>query len=107
MSDTAVHITSKKDWVSDQEVRWCPGCGDYGIMHELAHLWWGERITGAQMQGRWMLTENLADYSALMLFRDHFSSTNFCRTALSAIGPNVVTGASPYSSRTCRMTVLR
>lgn len=44
---------------------------DYGVMHELAHMWWGERITGAQMQGRWMLTENMADYSALMLFREH------------------------------------
>ena len=21
-----------KDFTSDQEVRWCPGCGDYGIL---------------------------------------------------------------------------
>ena len=26
---TAVPLTTKKDWSSDQEVRWCPGCGDY------------------------------------------------------------------------------
>ena len=32
MSDTAVRLTTKKDWTSDQEVRWCPGCGDYGIL---------------------------------------------------------------------------
>ncbi len=44
---------------------------DYGVMHELAHLWWGERITGAQIQGRWLLTENMADYSTLMLFREY------------------------------------
>ena len=31
MSDT-VTLTTKKDWTSDQEVRWCPGCGDYGIL---------------------------------------------------------------------------
>jgi 2-oxoglutarate/2-oxoacid ferredoxin oxidoreductase subunit beta len=31
MSD-AVTLTTKKDWTSDQEVRWCPGCGDYGIL---------------------------------------------------------------------------
>ena len=31
MTDT-VPITTKKDWTSDQEVRWCPGCGDYGIL---------------------------------------------------------------------------
>ena len=30
MSDVA--ITTKKDWSSDQEVRWCPGCGDYSIL---------------------------------------------------------------------------
>src|SRR5512136_398270 len=23
---------SRKDFVSDQEVRWCPGCGDYSIL---------------------------------------------------------------------------
>ena len=32
MSDTAVTLTTKKDWSSDQEVRWCPGCGDYGVL---------------------------------------------------------------------------
>ncbi|MFN0111670.1 MAG: M1 family aminopeptidase [Blastocatellia bacterium] len=51
------------------------GNGDYGVMHELAHLWWGERITGAQMQGRWLLTENMADYSTLMLFKERYSPT--------------------------------
>jgi ABC-2 type transport system permease protein len=45
---------------------------DYGVLHELAHMWWGERITGAQIQGRWMLTENMADYSALMLFKEYY-----------------------------------
>jgi len=49
------------------------GNGAYGVMHELAHMWWGERITGAQMQGRWMLTENMADYSTIMLFKERFS----------------------------------
>ena len=23
---------ARKDFQSDQEVRWCPGCGDYGIL---------------------------------------------------------------------------
>jgi 2-oxoglutarate ferredoxin oxidoreductase subunit beta len=32
MSDTTVPLTTKKDWSSDQEVRWCPGCGDYSIL---------------------------------------------------------------------------
>ena len=39
MTDTAlthgavpVPVTTRKDWSSDQEVRWCPGCGDYSIL---------------------------------------------------------------------------
>jgi len=32
MTDTTVPLTTKKDWASDQEVRWCPGCGDYSIL---------------------------------------------------------------------------
>ncbi|HEV2368407.1 MAG TPA: 2-oxoacid:ferredoxin oxidoreductase subunit beta [Acidimicrobiales bacterium] len=28
----AAPTTSKKDWATDQEVRWCPGCGDYSIL---------------------------------------------------------------------------
>ena len=32
MSATDVPVTTKADWSSDQEVRWCPGCGDYSIL---------------------------------------------------------------------------
>jgi 2-oxoglutarate ferredoxin oxidoreductase subunit beta len=32
MSDTQVPETTKADWTSDQEPRWCPGCGDYSIL---------------------------------------------------------------------------
>jgi 2-oxoglutarate ferredoxin oxidoreductase subunit beta len=32
VTDVAVPTTSKKDWASDQEVRWCPGCGDYSVL---------------------------------------------------------------------------
>ncbi len=38
MSTTDVPLTTKKDWMSDQEVRWCPGCGDYGIMQAVQQL---------------------------------------------------------------------
>src|SRR5687767_8778040 len=33
-----VAVTTKKDWSSDQEVRWCPGCGDYGILKAVQML---------------------------------------------------------------------
>ncbi len=32
MTDLAVPTTTRKDWTSDQEVRWCPGCGDYSVL---------------------------------------------------------------------------
>jgi 2-oxoglutarate/2-oxoacid ferredoxin oxidoreductase subunit beta len=35
---TDVALTTKKDWTSDQEVRWCPGCGDYGILQAVQML---------------------------------------------------------------------
>jgi hypothetical protein len=28
----ADHADHAKDWASDQEVRWCPGCGDYAVL---------------------------------------------------------------------------
>ena len=32
MTPIAKVQTSLKDWETDQEVRWCPGCGDYAIL---------------------------------------------------------------------------
>jgi 2-oxoglutarate/2-oxoacid ferredoxin oxidoreductase subunit beta len=29
---TTITPTTAKDWASDQEVRWCPGCGDYAVL---------------------------------------------------------------------------
>jgi 2-oxoglutarate/2-oxoacid ferredoxin oxidoreductase subunit beta len=38
MSTTDVPLTTRKDWSSDQEVRWCPGCGDYSILAALQFM---------------------------------------------------------------------
>ena len=35
---TSVALTQKKDWSTDQDVRWCPGCGDYGILQAVQTL---------------------------------------------------------------------
>ena len=32
MSELKTPQLTKKDFVSDQAVRWCPGCGDYAIL---------------------------------------------------------------------------
>src|SRR5437870_2769373 len=33
-----VSTLTKKDFTSDQEVRWCPGCGDYAILSAVQGL---------------------------------------------------------------------
>ena len=38
MSVTEAKLT-KKDFKSDQDVRWCPGCGDYAILNAVQSLW--------------------------------------------------------------------
>lgn len=37
--------------------------------HELAHQWWAHQITGADMEGSMVLSETLANYSALVMLR--------------------------------------
>jgi 2-oxoglutarate ferredoxin oxidoreductase subunit beta len=35
MSEAAAKKLTRKDFASDQEVRWCPGCGDYSILAQM------------------------------------------------------------------------
>ena len=37
MTSDAIELT-RKDFVTDQEVRWCPGCGDYSILAQTQKL---------------------------------------------------------------------
>jgi len=39
----------------------------YVTSHEVAHQWWGHQVSGANLQGASMLSESLAQYSALMV----------------------------------------
>jgi hypothetical protein len=39
----------------------------YVTAHEVAHQWWGDQVIAANVQGNGMLTETLAEYSALMV----------------------------------------
>jgi ABC-2 type transport system permease protein len=41
----------------------------YVTAHEVAHQWWAHRVIGANMQGSTMLSESLAQYSALMVMK--------------------------------------
>ena len=35
MSATDTQTLTRQDFVSDQDVRWCPGCGDYAILAQV------------------------------------------------------------------------
>ena len=39
-----IPLLTRKDFVSDQEVRWCPGCGDYSILAQMQKTLPGLRI---------------------------------------------------------------
>ena len=41
--------------------------------HELAHQWWGMQLVAANVEGRHLLLESLAHYSALMVIREMYS----------------------------------
>ena len=34
---------NRKEFTSDQEVRWCPGCGDYAVLAAVALMIWRMR----------------------------------------------------------------
>jgi ABC-2 type transport system permease protein len=40
--------------------------------HELGHQWWGHQLLGANVQGSNMMSESLAEYSALMLMEHKY-----------------------------------
>src|SRR6266516_3400563 len=48
MSTTPLPLTPK-DLASDQEVRWCPGCGDYSILAQMKKVLAGLNVPREQM----------------------------------------------------------
>ena len=42
--------------------------------HEVAHQWWGCQLEAANVQGQKMILETLAQYSALMVFKNKYSA---------------------------------
>jgi aminopeptidase N len=47
--------------------------------HELGHQWWAHQLIGARVEGSNMLSETLAEYSALMVMRQKYGSDNMHR----------------------------
>ena len=44
--------------------------------HELAHQWWGHQLIGGRVAGSNMMSETLAEYSALMTMRHRYGDDN-------------------------------
>jgi 2-oxoglutarate ferredoxin oxidoreductase subunit beta len=38
MSEVALPVLTAKDFASSQDVRWCPGCGDYAILNQVRRI---------------------------------------------------------------------
>jgi aminopeptidase N len=47
--------------------------------HELGHQWWAHQLIGANVQGSNMMSETLAEYSALMLMQKKYGPENMHR----------------------------
>ncbi|HEY9130293.1 MAG TPA: M1 family aminopeptidase [Dyella sp.] len=46
----------------------------YVTAHEVAHQWWAHQVIGANMQGSTMMSESLAQYSALMVMEHRYGA---------------------------------
>ncbi len=44
----------------------------YVVAHEMAHQWWAHQVMGAYMEGATVLSETLAQYSALMVMEQEY-----------------------------------
>ncbi|MES2670332.1 MAG: M1 family aminopeptidase [Pseudomonadota bacterium] len=57
----------------------------YVTAHEIAHQWWAHQVVGANMQGATVMSESLAQYSALMVMEKEYgraSMRRFLKTEL-------------------------
>ena len=51
----------------------------YVTAHEVAHQWWAHQVIGADIQGASMITESLAQYSALMVMEKQYGREHMRR----------------------------
>ena len=51
----------------------------YVTAHEVGHQWWAHQVIGGNVQGSTLLSESMAEYSALMVLRHHNGPTTMQR----------------------------
>jgi aminopeptidase N len=70
----------------------------YVVAHEMAHQWWAHQIVGADVQGARLLSESLAQYSALMVMEKQYGR-DMMRKFLAYELDNYLRGRAAYSKR--------
>ena len=71
---TPVKATTPKDWETDQEVRWCPGCGDYAILKAV------QRTMLKQREG------NIINISSVVGIEGNAGQSNYAASKAGIIG---------------------
>ena len=51
----------------------------YVTAHEVAHQWWGDQVIAANVRGAGLVTETLAEYTALMALRERYGDDKLAR----------------------------
>ena len=71
----AVGFIAKVDPTDDEDIDY----PFYVTAHEVAHQWWAHQVIGGNVQGATMLSETLAQYSALMIMKKEFGAEKMHR----------------------------
>ena len=111
-----VKLTAAKDFVSDQEVRWCPGCGDYSILKVGAEDTGADRrrpeprrcsspVSGARAGFRITSKPTASTRSTAARRRSPPASSSPTRSSTSGSSPATATGCRSAATTCC--TLLR
>jgi ABC-2 type transport system permease protein len=71
----AIGFIAKVDPASEKDVDY----PYYVTAHEVAHQWWAHQVVGGYVQGATMLSETLAQYSALMVMKQKYGADKMKR----------------------------
>ena len=52
----------------------------YITAHEVAHQWWAHQVMGGNVQGSTMMSESLAQYTALMVMKHEYGPAQMKRS---------------------------
>ena len=72
----AIETLTRKDFVSDQEVRWCPGCGDYAILAQMQRVLPEMGIAREDM----VFISGIGLFQPLSLLHEHVRSAHHSRS---------------------------